>query len=393
MKALTGARLIDCVQENVIENAIIIIDDDTIHSCGAANNINLSDEIDTIDFSGKTIIPGLIDAHTHICFEPAADTLNILVEESDAKTALKAGKHCKQTLEAGFTTIRDVGGKNYIDLDVRNAINNGDIPGPRILSSGKSLTMTGGHGWPIGEEVDGISELKWGARKQIKNGVDLIKLMATGGVLTEGVEPGSPQLTVEEMEAAIKEANKADRKTAAHAQGNTGIKNAIKAGIDSIEHGVFLDQEAIEMMVENDVYLVPTLTAIYWMAEKGVEAGIPDYAVRKSKTILKSHIESFKQALKYGVKIAMGTDAGSPFNYHGENSLELVFMVKYGMTEMDAIKSATIVAAELLGLVGKIGTVETGKKADLVVLDKNPLENIENIKSVHQVYKDGRAIL
>lgn len=393
MKALTGVTIIDGIQDLPINDGIIIIDQDTIHSYGSADDINISNKTEIIDYSDKTVLPGLIDAHTHICFEPAADTLNILVDESDARTALKAAQYCKKTLEAGFTTIRDVGGKNYIDLEVRDAINNGEIPGPRILASGKNLTMTGGHGWPIAEEVDGIAKMKWGARKQIKNGVDLIKLMATGGVLTKGVEPGSPQLTIAEMEAAIAEANKAGRKTAAHAQGNTGIKNAIKAGIDSIEHGVFLDQEAIDMMLANDVYLVPTLTAIYWMAEKGTEAGIPDYAVRKSKTILNDHIESFKLALKSGVKIAMGTDAGSPFNYHGENGLELVFMVKYGMSELEVIKSATSVSAELLGLSDKIGSIQSGKKADLVILNENPLDNIENIKSIHQVYKNGIPVI
>ncbi len=393
MKAITGVTIIDGIQDEPIKDGIIIVDEDIIYACGPANKINLSDKMEVIDYGGKTVLPGLIDAHTHICFEPAADTLNILVEESDARTALKAAQYCRQTLEAGFTTIRDVGGKNYIDLEVRDAINNGEMPGPRILASGKNLTMTGGHGWPIAEEVDGIAKMKWGARKQIKNGVDLIKLMATGGVLTKGVEPGSPQLTIAEMEAAIAEANKAGRKTAAHAQGNTGIKNAIKAGVNSIEHGVFLDQEAIDLMIENDVYLVPTLTAIYWMAEKGIEAGIPDYAVRKSKDILNDHIKSFKLALKSGVKIAMGTDAGSPFNYHGENSLELVFMVKYGMSELEAIKSATSVSAELLGLSEKIGSIQADKKADLVILNKNPLDKIENIKSVHQVYKNGMAVI
>ncbi|SDM41382.1 metal-dependent hydrolase family protein [Halarsenatibacter silvermanii] len=393
MRAFKNITLIDGVSDKGINNGVILINEKgVIDSCGSAEKISIPDEAKIINLQGKTILPGLIDAHTHICFKPSPDPLDILTKESDARTAVRSLKNAQKALQAGITTIRDVGGKNNIEITIKKYCQDNELPTPNMVVSGRSLTMTGGHGWPIAREVDGKIGLRRGARQQIKKGADLIKLMATGGVLTEGMKPGAPQLTETEMKAAVKEAKKADIKAAAHAQGNKGIKNAINAGVDSIEHGVFLDTETTEMMVNKNIFLVPTLSAIYWIARKGEEENIPKYAVKKAEKIIEDHIKSFKMAYQKGVKIAMGTDAGSPFNRHGDNAFELILMVKHGMSAMQAIKSATSVGAELLGIASFTGSIESGKRADLLVLDENPLENIENIKSVNKVFLQGTEI-
>lgn len=393
MIALAGGLIIDGTGSEILADGIVVIDDSgIIAACGSSRNVKVPDGAEVVDCKGKTVMPGLIDAHVHLCLEPCADPISVLINESDARTAFKAANNARKTLQCGVTTARDMGGKNYIDLDLRDAVAGGELTGPELLVSGKVITMTGGHGWQMGEEVDGEDEARRGARKQLKRGVDLVKVMATGGVMTEGVEPGSPQLTGAEMRAAIEEAHRAGRKTATHAQGTTGIKNAIRAGIDSIEHGIFLDEEAVEMMLKRGVYLVPTLAAPYWISRKGREAGIPEYAVKKSDAVVGAHVNSFKLAYEAGVKIAMGTDAGTPFNDHGKNSFEILLMVKNGMSAPDAIRASTSRGAELLGISDRVGTVTEGKQADLLVLDGNPLIAIGNIEKVHMIFKNGRLV-
>ncbi len=392
MKALTGATIIDGIGTEPIQDGVVLIDDKgKIAACGSREAVEIPGDAPIEDCGGKTIIPGLVDAHVHFCLEPCGDPISQAVKESDAQTAFKAANNAKKTLLAGVTTVRDVGGKNYIDLDLRDAIAKDELPGPRMLAAGRILTMTGGHGWAMSEEIDGEAEARKASRKQLKKGVNLVKIIATGGVMTEGVEPGSPQLTEAEMRAAIEEAHKAGRKTATHAQGTSGIQNAVRAGIDSIEHGIFLDQKTVDMMVEKDVFLVPTLAAPYWISEKGREAGIPEYAVKKSDAVIEDHVNSFKMAYQGGVKIAMGTDAGTPFNEHGKNTYEIRLMVKHGMSPMEAIKTATHRSAELLGISDEVGSIEPGKQADLLVLAANPLSDIQQVERIHQVYKNGKV--
>jgi imidazolonepropionase-like amidohydrolase len=323
---------------------------------------------------------------------PVGDSFKVIMSESDATTALRAAVHAKKTLESGVTTVRDMGGKNYIDLALRDAIAGGMIPGPRMLASGRPVVMTGGHGWPMAREADGPDEVRKAVREQLKAGADVIKLMATGGVMTPGVEPGSPQLTLEELKAGVEEAGKAGRRTASHAQGTTGIKNAVLAGITSIEHGIFLTDEVIELMLERGTYLVPTLVAPYWIVKKGRAAGIPDYAVKKSEDVIEAHLASFRKALAAGVKIAFGTDAGTPFNEHGANTFELELMVENGMSPMQALEAGTRVSAELLGIADKVGTLEPGKLADVVVVAGNPLDDIKAVREVRLVIKEGRIV-
>ena len=263
------------------------------------------------------------------------------------------------------------------------------MQGPGIVAAGRNLCMTGGHGWTMGWECDGPDACRKAAREELKAGVDVIKIMATGGVMTPGVEPGSPQLTEEEMRAAIEEAHKAGRKTATHAQGNTGIKNALRAGIDSIEHGCYLDEESIGMMLKNGTYLVPTLAAPRNIVDYGVENGVPEYAVKKSLVVMDNHIRSFQDAYKAGVKIAMGTDSGTPFNSHSGSAFEMQLMVEAGMAPGDAIVAATRNAAECLDILERTGTLEVGKAADIIALPGDPLLDIKALKTVEDVFKDG----
>jgi imidazolonepropionase-like amidohydrolase len=310
-------------------------------------------------------------------------------------TTLKAANSARQTLLAGVTSVRDMGGKDGIDLGLRQAINSGLIPGPRMVVSGQLICMTGGHGWQVGLEVNGVDEVRKAARGQVKAGVDIVKLMATGGVLTPAVEPGSEQLTEEELRAGVEEAHKAGKKTATHAMGTRGILNALRAGIDSIEHGVYLDEEAVSLMMERDVPLIPTLSALFNIASKGIEAGIPAFAVEKTLKVKPFHLESIRMAREAGVRVAMGTDAGTPFNIHGENLGELKFLVDCGFSPMEAIEAGTRIAAQVLGLEKELGTVEEGKLADLILIEGNPLEDIEILAKrelIRLVMKDGKQV-
>jgi imidazolonepropionase-like amidohydrolase len=348
---------------------------------------------DIVDLEGRTLLPGIIDCHVHLCLDGSADPMRSLQSESEPVTTLKTARNAQLTLLAGVTTVRDMGARNGVTLPIRDAVAEGIVPGPRILSSGRCICMTGGHGWPFGREADGEDEVRKAVREQIKAGVDVIKLMATGGVITPGVDPGATQYTYEELKAGVEEAHKAGRRTAAHAQGNQGVKNALRAGIDSIEHGVFLDDEAIKLFLDSKTALIPTISAPFHILDKGIKGGVPAYAVEKTKKVSKTHIESAQRAYREGVTIAMGTDAGTPFNGHGENLKELELLVGIGLSPMEAISAATGIASQTLGLGNQIGTIERGKFADLIVIEGDPLKDIsllQNKEKLVIVMKEGR---
>jgi len=376
----------------ILEHATILVEDNKIVKV-ANGDINIPPRATKIPLNGMTLLPGFIDSHVHICIDGSPDPLSTTLKETQTTTTLKAAGFARCTLMAGVTTIRDMGGRNGIDLGIKEAINSGLIPGPRMLVSGQLICMTGGHGWQIGFEANGPDEVRRAAREQIKVGADIIKLMATGGVMTPSVEPGSEQFTVEEMQAGVEEAHKAGKKTATHAMGTRGIRNALKAGIDSIEHGVYLDAETVALMVERKVTLIPTVSALYHIVTKGVEAGIPDYAVEKTLAVKPHHLASIGLAREAGVKIAMGTDAGTPFNLHGHNLNEVKLLVEWcDFSPMEAIESATRIAAEALGLDNQIGTIAEGKLADLVLVAGNPLDDIDLLchpESIHLVMQGG----
>ena len=384
-----------CVGDGrVLEHATVLVEGDRIVKV-AEGKVNIPKDARKIPLAGQMLLPGFIDSHVHICFDCSPDPMASVASESQTMTALKAASSARQTLMAGITTIRDMGGKNGIDLGLREAINSGLIPGPRMVVSGKMICMTGGHGWQVGLEANGVDEVRQAAREQIKAGADIIKLMATGGVLTPGVEPGSEQFTEAELRAGVEEAHKAGKKTATHAMGTKGILNALRAGIDSIEHGVYLDDETVALMIAKDVPLIPTLSVPYNIESKGIAAGIPEFAVEKTLKVKPFHQESIRMAHAAGVRIAMGTDAGTPFNMHGENLGELKRLIECGFSPMEAIEAGTRIGAQVLGLEQELGTVEEGKRADLILVEGNPLDDIEILckhELIRLVMQDGKHI-
>lgn len=346
----------------------------------------------TYDYSNKTVMPGLINCHVHIDMVAEGDPMAIGARATKVDKVISMMKNMEETLQSGVTTVRSLGSGDGYDIEMRNAVNRGDWVGPTILAAGKNLCMTGGHGWSMAYEVDSPAEARKAARDTLKKGADVVKIMATGGVMTPGIEPGSPQMTTEEMAAAVEEAHKAGKKTATHAQGTQGIKNALDAGLDTIEHGIFLDDETIQQMKDQGTYLVATLIAPIAIIEAGVEKGVPDYAVRKSIYCKEAHEQSFRNAYKAGVKIATGTDSGTPFNSHAKIYRELELMNDFGMSPMEVVVASTKTAAEACDIAENYGTLEAGKMADMIVLNENPVDNIQTFRDVQDVFKHGEKV-
>jgi imidazolonepropionase-like amidohydrolase len=311
-----------------------------------------------------------------LCLGAEADVVHAIEHDPPALTTLKASQFARRTLEAGFTTVRDVGCRDHSIFSLKRAIAEGLLPGPRILAAGLAICMTGGHARFIGREADGPVEVVRAVREQLTAGAEVIKFIASGGVLTPGTSPECAQMTPEELTAGMAEARRAGRRVAAHAHGAEGMKNAIKAGAHSVEHATLMDEEAAGLMREYGVFMVPTLSALATTAACGLTCGIPESALSKAKSMQARHEASFKKASRAGIKIALGTDAGTPFNYHGENAQELERMVALGLTPMEAIVAGTSAAAALLGLAQTLGTIEPGKDADLLVVDGHPLKGV-----------------
>lgn len=376
--------LIDGISDAPKKDQLIIIEDDKIIQIEEYHEIN-EDVI-----HANVVTPGFFNCHVHILYPVGFkfDTQFSLMEK-----AFYAQKHCKEYLESGVTFIRVVGTEENYDLQIKEAIENHVIEGPHMYCAGKVICMTGGHGWQEGIEADGKDACLKAVRTQLRSGVDLIKIMATGGVMTKGVEPGNAQFTVDEMKVMIEEAHKAGRKTATHAQGLQGIKNALYAGIDSIEHGCFLDDECLERMKEQNTFLVPTLCAPQCIIDKGVENGVAKYAVDKTLKVKDAHVESVKKAYEKGIPIALGTDAGTPFNYHNNTAYEMELLARLNIPNMDILKMATINSARCVGVEKDYGSIEVGKQADLVCLNENPLENISNVRKINRVIQSGKIVV
>jgi len=357
-----------------------------------------------IDLSKKTVMPGLIDMHVHLESETSKDQALQRFTLNDADVAFRAASYARKTLMAGFTTVRDLGGSG-VNTALRNAINQGIAVGPRIFSAGKSIATTGGHADPsngyrkdlMGDPgpkegvINGPDDARKAVRQRYKEGSDMIKITATGGVLSIAKDGSGPQFTDEELKAIIETAKEYGMHTAAHAHGAEGMKRAVMAGITTIEHGTKMTEEIMDLMKQKGTFFVPTISAGKFVAE---QAKVPGYyhplVVPKALEIGPQIQETFRKAYARGVKIAFGTDAG--VYPHGDNAKEFGFMVEAGMPPMEAIKSATIVPAGILGMSDKFGSIETGKFADIVATDENPLKNIKTMEKVSFVMKEGVVI-
>jgi imidazolonepropionase-like amidohydrolase len=401
---LKAARLFDGKSDALVKPGIVVVTDGKIVAAGTSAAIPAGAEV--MDLGDATLLPGFIDAHTHLTFMYTEDykqkELDRL-QKTIAERALDASVNARVTLMAGITTVRDVGSMDYLDVGLRNAIRNGKVPGPRMLVTVHALSATGGHcdfsqgfheglfgheSGPLEGVVNGADQARYAVRLDHKYGADMIKVCATGGVLSSTDDVDTPQLTQEELNAIVDEAHALKRKTAAHAHGAEGAKRAIRAGIDSIEHGTFLDDEALDMMKQRGTYLVPTLMAVQGLQEQ-IDRGvaIPPAILVKAQTAIASLHQTFQRALAKGVKIGMGTDAG--VYPHGRNTEEFHQMVDLGMKPIDALKAGTSADADLLGLSDKIGTLEAGKLADVVAVPGDPVQNIRQTEHVFFVMKEG----
>ena len=387
-------------------NQTIVVENGRIVEIGATGQVKGREPSEEIDLSGLTILPGLIDCHTHL--GTRADRYDEVAKFRDSPfhNAFNAVKHAKITLEAGFTTVRDVGSKPFLAVDLRQSINEGFISGPRIIASGPSISITGGHGdlnnyapqvrvemFPEERDyriADGVDQVRHVVRAQLKHGVDVIKINASGGVLSRGDAPGAPQYTVEELRAAVEEAHAAGRKVAAHAHGAQGIKNAVIAGVDSIEHGSLIDDEGIALMIKHGTWLVADIYNDDYILGRAKEFGMPEEFIEKERKVGQIQRDNFAKAAKAGVKVAFGTDAG--VYPHGENARQFAYMIKYGLTPAHAIRSATIDAAELLGKSNELGKIAPGYHADLIAVSGDPLKDVTILENVRVVVKAGKVV-
>jgi imidazolonepropionase-like amidohydrolase len=386
--------VLDVKTGKLSDGQTIVVAGDTIQSIGPSGSVTAQSGDTVIDLGGMTVMPGMIDVHTHLTMNTNFDPFYELTQ-TNAKEAINGVVNARTTLLAGFTSVRNVGADGYADVDLRDAVNSGQAPGPHILVSGPPLGITGGHCdnnllpieyHQVGDGVaDGIAEVQHKVRQNIKYGADLIKICATGGVLSKGDDPQASQYTLEEMQAIVADAHRLGRKVAAHAHGAQGILWAAKAGVDSIEHGSYIDDAGIAEMKKDGTYLVPTLYLEDWMLEKGKLPAFYHQKMVDVSAVAKSNI---KRAMQAGVKIALGTDAA--VYPHGLNAHELdVYVNQLGMAPLAALQSTTINAADLMGLTAKTGTLEPGKWADIIAVDRNPLDDVRVLQDVKFVMKSG----
>jgi len=413
--ALVNGCVIDGTGRPVLEKGGVVIKDDIIVEVGDMDAIEIPKEVKVIDVEGKTIMPGLIDAHIHLTGLRTGDLIREPLLTPYATLVARAIRDLEALINAGFTTMGDAG--SIIALQLKRAEREGTIVSPRIVAAGYTLSQTFGHGdqhflpieyvdarttkmpSPLSSLIcDGVDECRKAARYALRAGADFIKIMATGGVMSEKDRPEYTQFTLEEIEAIVEEARHAHRFVHAHAQGTEGIINALKAGVKVIAHGIFIDEEGMELAKKKNAVVVPTLSIVEQILMYGKELGIPEWGLRKSKEVHEIHIANIRKAYEAGVKIATGTDflGGVKAFRYGDNSLELQLLVeKVGMPPMDAIIAATRNAAEAVGLERKIGTLEKNKVADLIVVNGNPLEDIKVLRKPENiviVMKEGKLV-
>lgn len=398
---IRAGKVLDVRTGNYLTDQIIWIEGDRIKAIGKAKDISsqVPAGAKTIDLSNSTVLPGLIDCHTHLTYTPyMAGPAGLHI--SYPRQALIGAHNAHVTLEAGFTTVRNVGANGYSDIALRDSIKAGEVIGPRIIASGPALSITGGHAdenflapqFNFSEDgvADGVDGVTAKVRENIKYGADVIKFMATGGVLSEGDNPALEQYSPEEMKAIVETAHGLGRKVAAHAHGALGIKNAVLAGVDSIEHGSYINEEDIQLMKQHGTYLVPTLYLGDWLMENLSTLGLTPNMIEKAKIVLPIARQNIGTAFKAGVKVAFGTDAA--VYPHGLNAREFAVMVKLGLSPLQSIQAATVNAADLLGWTDRIGTLESGKFADIIAVDGDPLSDVHVLENVRFVMKGGDVI-
>jgi imidazolonepropionase-like amidohydrolase len=389
-----AGKLLDVRTGKTLTNQAIVIEDGKIVSVGP--DTGAADAgAKVIDLSGKTVLPGLIDAHTHITFDPKFGYDRLAI--SLPREALIGAKNARVTLLAGFTTIRNLGATEFADIALRDAINAGDVPGPRIDASGPALSITGGHcddnllpyEWHASAVgvADGVENVQHKVREVIKYGADVIKICATGGVLSLGDNPQHSQFTQAELSAIVADAHRLGRKVAAHAHGAEGIRWSAEAGVDSIEHGSYIDDAGIAAMKQHGTYLVPTLYLGDWFLENAPRMGVPPSMLKKGQEVMPEARKNIARAFAGGVKVGFGTDAA--VYPHGLNAHEFAVMVRLGLTPLQAIQAATVNDADLLGWSDKVGVLEPGHFADIIAVDGDPLQDVTTLEQVKFVMKGG----
>lgn len=384
---IKNVNLVDVAQGRLLENRTLSVINDFIAKISKGDT-GQKEEGDVVEGDGLYAMPGLIDLHTHLIWSGGADPVDTVEKEGAQVSLLRAASNAFTTLRHGITCVRDLGSNEDSTLYLAAAVERGYLPGPRIISCGCTIIMTGGHDPFWGIEADGETELVKAVRDQVRKGAKVIKISATGGVYgrLEGESVESVELTAEEIGVICREAHRFDLKVAAHAISEKGIWNCIEQGVDTIEHGHFMTRDAISAMKEKEITWVPTLY-VYRQIAEGKD--LPFYAVSKARKIVDIHRKAFEDGMKQGVDFGAGSDAGSPNTPHGALLDEIEAMVEYGCPPAKAIQAATVNGARALGLEKELGTLESGKKADILVLKKNPLENIANLREIYCVIKDG----
>lgn len=402
-KAVKCGKLFDSISCKVLEDKVVIIQDKTIYDVIDLREFAQEPDMEVIDLSDKFVTPGLTDLHVHSGMNGEGNDRMDLLHHTPAELTLYSLKNVQQDLYAGFTTLRDCGSQAFVSVALRDAINKGDFEGPRMFVSGYSLGSTGGHAdshyapgvtctaeeHPI---IDGPDSARKAARFNLKNGADFLKFMSTGGVMSKGTTLGAQQLCDDEIAAIIEIANLYGVHTATHAHGTNGIKAAVRAGVTTVEHGMILDEEAIQLMLEHGTYLTPTIIAAERICVKGPEMGLTPWMVEKANQALSHHEWGFRQCLEKGVPITFGTDSATPYNYHGKQGYEFQLLQRFGMDPHKALVAATMTNAKVLGVDKTQGSVEKGKVADLCAWSCDPMEDVKTMQNCLFVMKEGVVV-
>ena len=402
-KAVKCGKLFDTQNCKVLEDKVVIIQDKTIYDVIDLREFAQEPDMEVIDLSDKFVTPGLTDLHVHSGMNGEGNDRMDLLHHTPAELTLYSLKNVQQDLYAGFTTLRDCGSQAFVSVALRDAINKGDFEGPRMFVSGYSLGSTGGHAdshyapgvtctaeeHPI---IDGPDSARKAARFNLKNGADFLKFMSTGGVMSKGTTLGAQQLCDDEIAAIIEIANLYGVHTATHAHGTNGIKAAVRAGVTTVEHGMILDEEAIQLMLEHGTYLTPTIIAAERICVKGPEMGLTPWMVEKANQALSHHEWGFRQCLERGVPITFGTDSATPYNYHGKQGYEFELLQRFGMDPHKALVAATMTNAKVLGVDKTQGSVEKGKVADLCAWSCDPIEDVKTMQNCLFVMKEGVVV-